>query len=156
MILLQPLFWGERKIAQIEQTELIMPIYRHYKVTRRRTRVRREAKFVQNTRRFIAGIRQMTNSHHNFCVILDSQLKPKGFVKLFFCLVWCVHFATAPFKNYFLYIGPKVAHALKSAPSLSIPNAFHTAGRKISFSGTLCIATGILSIEQSVIRSAPI
>ena len=44
MILLQPLFWGERKIAQIEQTELIMPIYRHYQVTRRRTRVRREAK----------------------------------------------------------------------------------------------------------------
>ena len=34
--------------------------------------------------------------------------------------------------------------------------AFHAAGRKMSFSGTLCILTGILSIEHNVIRSAPI
>ena len=99
MILQQPLFWGKRKIAQIGQTELIMPIYRHYQVTRRRTWVRREAKFVQNTRHSIAEIRQMTNSHLDFCVILDLHLQPKGFVKLFFCLVWCVHFATAPFSQ---------------------------------------------------------
>ena len=33
--------------------------------------------------------------------------------------------------------------------------AFHAAGRKIFSSGTLCIATGILSIEAIVIKSAP-
>ena len=33
--------------------------------------------------------------------------------------------------------------------------AFHAAGRKILSSGTLCIATGIRSIEQRVMRSAP-
>ena len=37
-----------------------------------------------------------------------------------------------------------------------VPNAFHEAGLKILSSGTLCIHTGILRIEQSVIRSAPI
>ncbi len=90
------LFWGGRKIAQIGQTELIMPIYRHYQVTRRRTMVRREAKFVQNTRHFIAEIRQTTNFYLNFCFIFTLQSQPKGFVKPFLCLVWCVHFATPP------------------------------------------------------------
>ena len=89
-------FQGERKIAQIGQTELIMPIYRHYQATRRRTGVRREAKFVQNTRHSITEIRQMTNFHLNFCFIFTLQLQLKSFVKPFIRLVWCVHFATAP------------------------------------------------------------
>ena len=55
----------------------------------------------------------------------------------------------------FLNVGPKLAHALKSAPSGSIPNAFHAAGRKILSSGTLCIATGMRSMEHIVMRSAP-
>ena len=84
--LLQPLFWGERKIAQIGQTELIMPMYRHYQVTRRRTWVRREAKFVQNTRRFIAEIHQMTNFHLNFCFILTLQQQQKALLSYSFAL----------------------------------------------------------------------
>ena len=56
----------------------------------------------------------------------------------------------------YLYSGPYVWHALKSWPSLSMPKAFHAAGRNIFSSGTLCIATGILNIEHMVIRSAPI
>ena len=94
--MLHPL-WGGRKIAQIGQTELIMHIHRHYQVTRRRMCIRREAKFVQNTRLFIAEIRQMTNFCLNFCFILTLQPRLKGFVKLFLCLVWCAHFAIPPF-----------------------------------------------------------
>ena len=56
----------------------------------------------------------------------------------------------------YLYRGPSVEHALKSAPSRSIPNAFHVLGLKILSSGTLCMHTGILSIEARVINSAPI
>ena len=48
-ILLQ-LLWAGRKIAQIGQTEPVG-------VTRRRTWVRREVKFVQNTRHYKKGIR---------------------------------------------------------------------------------------------------
>ena len=79
---------------QIGQTELIMPINRHYQVTRRRTWVRREAKFVQNTRHIITKIRQMTNFHLNFCFLLTLHPQQKDFVKLLLCLGWCVHFAT--------------------------------------------------------------
>ena len=50
IILLQPLFWGRRKIAQIGQTEPVG-------ATRKRTSVRREVKFVQNTMHFIIEIR---------------------------------------------------------------------------------------------------
>lgn len=56
---------------------------------------------------------------------------------------------------YYLYIGPYVEHALKSADSLSMPNAFQDAGLKSFSSGTLCIHTGILKIEHIVIKSAP-
>lgn len=55
----------------------------------------------------------------------------------------------------YLYIGPKLAQALKSCPSLSMPKAFHTDGRKIFSSGTLCIDTGMRNIEHNVMRSAP-
>ena len=41
--MLQPLFWAGRKRMQIGQTEPVG-------VTRRRTMVRQEVKFVQNTR----------------------------------------------------------------------------------------------------------
>ena len=64
--------------------------------TRRCTMVHREVKFVQNTRHFIAEIRQMTNFHLSFRFALTLQLSLKGFVKHFFCLVWCAHFATPP------------------------------------------------------------
>lgn len=63
-------------------------------------------------------------------------------------------YATADYLT-FLYCGPKFAQARKSADSLSEPNAFHAAGRKTSFAGTLCMQTGIRRIEQSVMRSAP-
>ena len=50
--------------------------------------------------------------------------------------------------DYYPYSGPKLAQARKSAPSRSaVPKAFHALGRKTSASGTLCMHTGILSIE---------
>ena len=55
----------------------------------------------------------------------------------------------------FLYMGPYAAHARKSCPSLSMPNALKHDGRKMSSSGTLCMLTGMRSIEHIVIRSAP-
>lgn len=58
--------------------------------------------------------------------------------------------------HYYLYKAPKFLHARKSAPSLSIPKEFQTAGRKIFSSSTLCMQTGMRSIEASVMRSAPI
>ncbi len=40
----------------------------------------------------------------------------------------------------YLYIGPKLAQARKSAPIGSLaPNSVHTLGRKMVSSGTLCI-----------------
>ena len=57
---------------------------------------------------------------------------------------------------FYLYSAPKFLQALKSAPSLSIPNEFQTAGRNIFSSSTLCMQTGMRSIEANVIRSAPI
>jgi hypothetical protein len=54
------------------------------------------------------------------------------------------------------YSGPKLPHALKSAPMESMsPKLAHTLGRSILSGGTLCICTGIRSIDASVIRSPP-
>ena len=93
-IILPHLLWGGRKIVQIGQTEqkqgntLLL-------VTRRRTKVRREAKFVQNTRLFIIEIRCLTDFFLKFCIIVAFRFFAKGFMG-FACLVWCAHFATAP------------------------------------------------------------
>ena len=43
-----PFFGGDRKTLWNGQTELKMPVYRYLQVTRRRTWVRREAKFVRS------------------------------------------------------------------------------------------------------------
>ena len=62
--------------------------------------------------------------------------------------------AAAPYV--YLYNGPNALQASRSAASRSlVPNAVHTCGRKISSSGTLCMVTGIRSMEARVIRSAP-
>ena len=55
-ILLQ-LFWAGRKIVQIGQTEPTKPFQGLYLVTRSGVCTQREAKFVQNTRHIIIGIR---------------------------------------------------------------------------------------------------
>ena len=56
--------WAGRKIAQIGQIEPVG-------VTRRRMFIRREVKFVRNTRHYKKGIRQMTNSFINFLCYFD-------------------------------------------------------------------------------------
>ena len=62
----------------------------------------------------------------------------------------------APRRHRRPYSGPKFAHARKSAPSRSaVPRFDQADGRKTSSSGTLCIWTGIRSIEARLIRSAP-
>jgi len=54
------------------------------------------------------------------------------------------------------YNGPKLAQARKSAPSRSaVPKAFQALGLKMRSSGTLCMNTGMRSMEARVIRSAP-
>jgi hypothetical protein len=54
------------------------------------------------------------------------------------------------------YTGPKLAQARKSAPSRSaVPKPAQALGRKTLSSGTLCMQTGMRSIEARVIRSAP-
>ena len=59
-------------------------------------------------------------------------------------------------RPYLPYSAPSALQARKSAPSRSlVPKAFQVLGRKMSFSGTLCMHTGMRSIEASVIRSAP-
>ena len=60
------------------------------------------------------------------------------------------------YAQYFPYSAPSALQARKSAPSRSlVPKAFQVLGRKMSFSGTLCMHTGMRSIEASVMRSAP-
>ena len=54
------------------------------------------------------------------------------------------------------YNGPKVAHARWSAPSGSaVPRRPQALGRKRRSSATLCMETGIRSIEAIVMRSGP-
>lgn len=74
---------------------------------------------------------------------------PNAYVALFsiLLLIWL---------RIYLYRAPKFLQARKSAPSLSIPKEFQTAGRKILSSSTLCMQTGMRSIEARVMRSAPI
>ena len=57
----------------------------------------------------------------------------------------------------FPYRGPKAAQARKSAPSKScVPKAAQALGRKILSRATLCMHTGMRSMEARVISSAPI
>jgi hypothetical protein len=61
--------------------------------------------------------------------------------------------AVAPYR----YSGPYAWHARKSALSDSVvPNMPHWCGRKMRSEGTLCIATGMHNIEQSVMSACPI
>ena len=90
-ILLQPI-WAGRKIAQIGQTEPAGD-------TRRRTWVRREVKFVQNTRHKIEVICHLTNYFFKVYIIYTFLIL-RRFIINFLCLVCCVHFATAHFTGY--------------------------------------------------------
>ena len=54
------------------------------------------------------------------------------------------------------YIGPKFWQARKSAPSGdSVPNSDHALGRKTRSSGTLCMLTGMRSMDARVISWPP-
>ena len=54
------------------------------------------------------------------------------------------------------YIGPKFWQARKSAPSGdSVPNSDHALGRKTRSSGTLCMLTGMRSMDARVISCPP-
>ena len=54
------------------------------------------------------------------------------------------------------YIGPKVSQARKSAASRdSVPNSDHALGRNTRSSGTLCMLTGMRSIDASVMSWPP-
>ncbi len=70
--MLHPLCLGWTKSVQIGQTERKQGVAL-LSVTRRRTMVRREAKFVQNTRHFIEEICQMTNFFLNLFFLDDNE-----------------------------------------------------------------------------------
>ena len=65
-------------------------------VTRRRTKVRRVAKFVQNAKQLNPEIRQTTNFHLNSYIILSDMQFQNGGFKPFIRFAWSVHFAPAP------------------------------------------------------------
>ena len=96
MQILPPFFLGDRKNAQNEQTEPNQSFCFDLG-TRRRTKVRREAKFVYSKKALFQAVLHI---NVNFKVLKGSfrALQPEETLSLF---VFCgLHFFTAP-KNYF-------------------------------------------------------
>ena len=94
------------------------------------------------------------SAHDNQCVVGDGFIRP--LLSLYNLIIPSPK--TMYFSCYFLpYNGPKFLQALKSAPSKSeVPKEAQALGLKIFSWRTLCMATGILSMDARVIRSFPI